>query len=203
MQPSAQELRHLRSDSHSCSNTIQALTAPVKPAEDASPIKAVAGKGKPAPAKGGNKEAPAPEPELSTMPGDPIKILTPELALRLNPLVVVPLRANCIPDAPATAAQLDEKCEPVKLRMCWPAKVCACTEVCVFASLSRCVPRCVQAYQAVHVLACQGVCMRQSVRFCWPVKCVYKCVRAYQAVHELLIDSTQMESCHIYAFTFW
>ncbi len=73
---------------------------------------------KPGGAKG--KEAPPPEPELSQQPGEPIQILVPELRLRLNPLVVTPVRAKCMPDQPATREALDRKCEPARLRLLWP-----------------------------------------------------------------------------------
>lgn len=101
------------------------LSPPVKPVEEpgSAPTKVGAKGGKITAGAKGLKEGAAPEPELSQMPGDPMKLLTPELASRLNPLIIVPMRANCLPDTPATTSQLDVKCEPVKLRMCWPAQV--------------------------------------------------------------------------------
>lgn len=80
----------------------------------------------------------APELELSAQPGTPIRIVPPELAARLNPLIIVPLRASALPDAPATRTQLDAKCSPITLRMCWPPQVratCMCAPLsCTLAS---------------------------------------------------------------------
>ena len=39
------------------------------------------------PGKGG---APEPELDLSTLPGEPVPLLTPDLALKVNPVVVLP-----------------------------------------------------------------------------------------------------------------
>ena len=60
------------------------------------------------------------------MKGNPINILTTSLAARLNPLLLMPLRANELPDAPATRALLGTKCAPIKLRVCWPPGVSVC-----------------------------------------------------------------------------
>lgn len=93
-----------------------ALSLPEKPPEAAP---APGAKGAKPPAKG----APPPEPDLSEIPGDPIQILVSDLALKLNPIVIQPLRAKSLPDAPATRQLLDTKCAPVKLRVLWPPKV--------------------------------------------------------------------------------
>ncbi len=57
------------------------------------------------------------------LPGEPVAILTPALACKLNPIVIQPLKAKRLPDAPATQEQLDGKCRPVKLRVMWPPTV--------------------------------------------------------------------------------
>lgn len=47
-------------------------------------------------------------------------LLPQDLAARLNPLVVWVTKAKNLPDAPAAAEQLDRKCDPVALSVCWP-----------------------------------------------------------------------------------
>lgn len=119
--------------------TLQALSIPdvipeevlaASAAAAAAAAAAAGGKGAKAPArasarasaKPGGKDAAQPEVELSLLPGNPLPLLTPDLAKRLNPLVLQPFRANRLPDMPATKSLLEEKCEPVRLRLCWPPK---------------------------------------------------------------------------------
>jgi hypothetical protein len=76
--------------------------------------------------KGGAAAGPAPaEPDLAlaALPGDPIPLMTPDLALKLNPIVIQAMKAKDLPDAPATRCNLDTKCQPLKLRLSWIPKV--------------------------------------------------------------------------------
>lgn len=105
----------------------QLLTMPEKTpeqlaAEAAAAAAAASGKkGAAAKPKAGGKDAPPPEVDLAKESGSPTQLLTPDLAARLNPVVICPLRANALPDAPATRTQLEQKCAPVRLRVRWPA----------------------------------------------------------------------------------
>ena len=70
------------------------LSLPEKPPEDPT---AAAGKKPPpakAPAAGGKGGATEPDLELASLPGDLVPLLTPGLALKLNPLVVLPAKVG-------------------------------------------------------------------------------------------------------------
>lgn len=56
----------------------------------------------------------------------PCSLLTPEQAAVYNPVVVNVYKAAWLPDAPATQQQLDEQCQPVKLKASWPPLVSSC-----------------------------------------------------------------------------
>eukprot|EP00798_Chlamydomonas_sp_ICE-L_P018235 gene18235-24686_t len=92
--------------------------APVTPVKAAEKPGSAAGK-KPAAGKKGAEE----ENPLDTMPGEPVAIMTPDLANKLNPIVIRPKHAKMMPDAPATRAQLDIKCQPIRISMQWSPKL--------------------------------------------------------------------------------
>ena len=73
---------------------LQVLSLPEKPPEE---LTAAAGKKLPpakAPAAAGKGGAAEPDLELASLPGEPVGLLTPGLALKLNPLVVLPAKVG-------------------------------------------------------------------------------------------------------------
>ncbi|KAL6762514.1 hypothetical protein V8C86DRAFT_2518926 [Haematococcus lacustris] len=128
LQPLAPELAQL---CESVTVSLQTLAMPEKTPEQlaaeaalaaaaAKPSKPGSGKGKAGARGAALKEVVVPEPDLASHRGALLALLTPALAARLNPVVVMPLRAHLLPDAPARTELLDTKCAPVKLRVCWP-----------------------------------------------------------------------------------
>jgi hypothetical protein len=65
-------------------------------------------------------EAAAAAAALAAQPPEPGAFVPPELAAALNPIVISVAKAKRLPDLPATREQLDSRCEPVSLRVCWP-----------------------------------------------------------------------------------
>ncbi|GAX72591.1 hypothetical protein CEUSTIGMA_g47.t1 [Chlamydomonas eustigma] len=109
--------------------SLQMLSVPPPPPDAFPP--ASGGKKSPAPkaaapGKGGATAGPGTaESELAALvalPGEPLPLMTPDLALKLNPIVIQAMKAKHLPDAPATRDNLDNKCEPLKLRLSWIPK---------------------------------------------------------------------------------
>jgi len=71
-------------------------------------------------ANSANMAAPEAEP---APPPEPCSLLSPELAARLNPVVLYAHKASGLPDAPATKQQLEGLCERLKLSVHWPPAV--------------------------------------------------------------------------------
>lgn len=71
-------------------------------------------------AAAGPPRAPAEAGAAAGAPPAPGRLLPPDMAARLNPIVVSVYKAKRLPAAPAAAEQLDARCEPASLRVRWP-----------------------------------------------------------------------------------